>query len=118
MLLIYQGEETAASVSEVSSLVWSRMENAIKMGQEQIFQELLLELFHRLPKRVTVYAHAYYAVAVMLLHQWNKTHRNGSMAETNGKTMIGRLFDVNSHGTKEQAVQFLSETGRNRDNEG
>ncbi|WP_337102477.1 response regulator transcription factor [Paenibacillus sp. YIM B09110] len=112
MILLFREQDRETSVSDVPGLILTRIENTFEMGQEQAFQKLLSELFQRVPNRFTVYAQAYYAVAVILLNQWNKMYRSGLTPVANTEPMISRLLDVNSHATKEQAIQFLSQMGR------
>ncbi|WP_419872329.1 response regulator transcription factor [Candidatus Pristimantibacillus sp. PTI5] len=114
MILLFRGEESHSTASpEIPGTVLTRIENAIEMGQEHLFQELITSLFHRLPNRFSIYAQTYYAVAVILLNLWNKTNRSGNAAEADAEPAINRLLDLNSHKTKEQAIQFLNEMGRN-----
>jgi two-component system response regulator YesN len=113
MILLYRGEEHTVPASEVPALAITRIENAVEMGQKPVFLELLHELFQRLPNKFTVYAQTYYAVAVILLNQWNKKNHNDTGDDTDAETTLRRLLDVNAHKTKEQAVQFLSEMGCN-----
>jgi two-component system response regulator YesN len=112
MILLFREQDRETSVYDVPALILTRIENTFEMGQAQVFQQLLSELFQRVPNRFTVYAQAYYAVAVTLLNQWNKTYRSGMTLDANTEPMIGRLLDVNSHASKEQAIQFLSQMGR------
>ncbi|MEK5061432.1 AraC family transcriptional regulator [Paenibacillus sp. FSL H7-0326] len=111
MILQYRAEESAAQISEVPAMVISRIESAVERGQKPLFLELLNELFRSLPNKFTVYAQTYYAVAVILLNQWNKMNPNDKGDCTDAETTVPRLLDVNAHKTKEQAVQFLSEMG-------
>ncbi|AEI40401.1 response regulator transcription factor [Paenibacillus mucilaginosus] len=111
MILLYRGEENATPASEAPALVIPRIESAVEMGQKPLFVELLNELFRGLPNRFAVYAQTYYAVAVILLKQWNHMNRNDYGDDADAETTIRRLLDVNAHKTKEQAVQFLSEMG-------
>ncbi|MEV5025618.1 response regulator transcription factor [Paenibacillus sp. LPE1-1-1.1] len=118
MILLFREQDRVTSVSDVPGLLLTRIENTFEVGQEQMFQDLLSELFQRVPNHFTVYAQAYYAVAVILLNQWNKMHRSGLTPDVNADPMIGRLLDVNSHLTKEQAHQFLSQMGQDIFREG
>lgn len=112
MILLFREQDKETSVSDVSGLILTRIENTFEMGQEQLFQDLIGELFQRVPNRFFVYAQAYYAVAVILLNQWNKMYRSGIAPDAIAEPMIGRLLEINSHTTKEQALQFLIHMGR------
>ncbi|MFB5678879.1 response regulator [Paenibacillus terreus] len=114
MILLFGREEVPVyAATEVSRSVFSNLEIAVEMGKETLFQKLMSDLFHRLPNQFSVYAQTYYAVAVILLHQWNKTHRGDNAALAAAEATIRRLLDLNTHKTKEQAERFLSEMGIN-----
>jgi len=106
MILIHR-EEASSEPVEFSGQILSRIENAIEMGQEKIFQNLLSELFERIPNRFSIYAQIYYAVAVILLNQWNKIQWSIKESDRHTDARISKLLDVNAHHSKEQAVQFL-----------
>ncbi|WP_336773055.1 response regulator [Paenibacillus sp. MMO-58] len=112
MILIFREQDKDHFASDVPGLLLTRIENTFDMGQDSLFEELLSELFQRVPNHFSIYAQAYYAVAVILLNQWNKIYKSGMKPDVQDEQMIGRLLDVNSHATKEQAFRFLCKIGR------
>jgi len=111
MILIYRGEDSAQPVKNSGQLL-SKMERAVEMRQEELFQDLLASLFAHMPNQFSVYAQHYYAVVVLLLNQWNKIHQASPQSAQLAETMINKLLNIDTHSSKEHAVQFISEVGR------
>ncbi|MFD2329342.1 response regulator [Cohnella sp. GCM10020058] len=113
MILLYREEKNATPPSEVPAMAMNRIENAVETGFKSLYLESLNELFRRLPNQFAVYAQTYYAVAVILLNQWNRRNPGGTDSEADADATLRRLLDINAHKTKEQAVLFLSDMGCN-----
>jgi two-component system response regulator YesN len=110
MNLVYNEEEAEPAV-ELSGLTLQRIESAVEMGKEQLYRDLIAELYQRLPNRFSIYVQVYYAIAVILLNKWNKLHRFSQANDGYDESVVDKLLNVNGHKSKELAFQYLSESG-------